>query len=106
MRWLFAAVARRVRAALLADAAGWLEARLLVRAAALRTALLAAADRHDEAGRKEVAADLRRRAGELSGDRPLAGVRAALADLAADRPAAGDVTPPALPGRKAGKKWR
>ncbi|HVK11904.1 MAG TPA: hypothetical protein VM597_24235 [Gemmataceae bacterium] len=88
MGWLFAALARRVRAALLADAAGWLEARLHARAAGRRAWLHAEADRHEAAGRKDVAAELRRQAATLTADRPLAAVRAAVADLADDRPGA------------------
>ena len=81
MGWLFAAVARRVRAMLLADAAVWLEARFRARAADRRAWLLAEADR------------------------PLAGVLAAVADLANDRPGAATGRaevgpgPRALPGR-------
>ena len=105
MGWVFAALARRVRAMLLADAAGWLEARFLARAADRRAWLLAEADRHEAPGRKEVAAEHRRQAVALTADRPLAAVRAAVADLAHDRP--GGATervepspgPRALPGR-------
>ena len=86
MGWLFAALARRVRAALLADAAGWLEAWFHTRAADRRAWLHAEADRHEAGGRKDVAAELHRRAGELTADRPLAAVRAAVADLERDRP--------------------
>ena len=85
MGWLLAALARRVRAMLLADAATWLEARFHARAADRRAWLHAEADRHEAAGRTDVAAELRRRAGELTADRPLAGVLAAAADLANDR---------------------
>ena len=62
MGWLLGALARRVRAMLLADAAGWLEARFHARAAGRRAWLHAAADRHEAAGRRDVAAELRRRA--------------------------------------------
>jgi hypothetical protein len=86
MGWLLAALARRVRAMLLADAGAWLEARFLARDADRRAWLLAEADRHEVAGRKDVAAELRRRAVELTADRPLAAVRAAIADLEGDRP--------------------
>jgi hypothetical protein len=105
MGWLFAAVARRVRAMLLADAAVWLEARFRARAADRRAWLLAEADRHEAAGRRDVAAELRRQAIELTADRPLAGVLAAVADLANDRPGAATGRaevgpgPRALPGR-------
>ncbi len=102
MRWLFSAVARRVRAALLADAAGWVEARFHVRAANQAATLLEEADRHAAAGRKGVADTLRRRAAELTGDRPLAGVLAAIGHLAGDGPAP-PASAPALPPRRAGR---
>ena len=101
MGWLFAAVARRVRAMLLADAACWLEARFHARAADRRAWLLAEADRHEAAGRTDVAAELRRRAGELTADRPLAAVLAAVADLERDRPGAVTGRTEVVPGPKA-----
>jgi hypothetical protein len=111
MGWFLAALARRVRAMLLADAATWLEARFLARAADRRAWLLAEADRHEAAGRTVVAAELRRQAIELSADRPLAAVRAAVADLECDRPGAAPVGPAesapgprALPGRGAARR--
>ena len=91
MGWLLGAVARRVRAMLLADAAGWLEAQFHARAADRLAWLHAEADRHEAGGRKDVAAELHRRAGELTADRPLAAVRAAVADLERDRPGASPV---------------
>src|SRR5262245_49766603 len=97
MRWVFAAVARRGRAAVLAGAGGGGEGRVGVRAAARKAVLLRAAERHERSGRGEVAAELRRQAGELSGDRPLAAVRAAVADLAAGL-SAGDMPPAPQPG--------
>jgi hypothetical protein len=102
MRWLFSAVARRVRAALLADAAGWVETQFHVRSANQAAALLTEADRHAAAGRARVAEALRRRAAELSGDRPLAGVLAAVEHLAAGGTAGPPV--PALPPRRPGRK--
>jgi hypothetical protein len=91
MGWLLKVVTRRVRAMLLADAAVWLEARFHARAADQRARLHAEADRHEAAGRRDVAAELRRRAAELTSDRPLAGVLAAVADLANDRSGASPV---------------
>jgi hypothetical protein len=101
MGWLLGAVARRVRAMLLADAAGWLEARFHARAADRRAWLHSEADRHEAAGRRDVAAELRRSAGELTADRPLAAVRAAVADLANDRPGASTELTGIVPGPKA-----
>jgi len=102
MRWLFSVVARRVRAVLLADAAGWIETQFHIRAANQAATLLEEADRHAVAGRTKVAETLRRRAGELSGDRPLAGVLASIEHLAIDCPATLSV--PALPSRSTTRK--
>jgi hypothetical protein len=101
MGWVFAALARRVRAMPLADAATWLEARFHARAADRRAWLLAEADRHEAAGRQDVAAELRRRAVELTADRPLAAVLAAIADLEGDRPGAATGRTEVVSGPKA-----
>lgn len=102
MRWLLSVVARRVRAVLLADAAGWVETQFHIRAANQAAALLTEADRHAAAGRTKVAETLRRRAAELSGDRPLAGVLVSIEHLAIDRPATSSVQ--ALPPRPTTRK--
>lgn len=102
MRWLLSVVARRVRAVLLADAAGWVETQFHIRAANQAATLLTEADRHVAAGRTKVAETLRRRAAELSGDRPLAGVLASIDHLATEGTSRPSV--PALPPRQSGRK--
>jgi hypothetical protein len=58
-------------------------------------------DRHEAAGRTDVAAELRRRSGELTADRPLAAVRAAVTELANDRPGTSFDRAKMVPGPRA-----
>lgn len=81
MLTIFRAVAERVRALFVTDAALEFEAELLTRQAERRAHLLRLAARYEIEGFHDLAQNLRRQADTLSTDRPLAGVLPAVDHL-------------------------